>query len=88
MGVGERAGGRGREMTGAADDKTPPRAARSEITVAELERWTDHGAMWRALEISADHAVLELCTCYGEPVDVREGSAAELIDYVRSHRAD
>jgi hypothetical protein len=68
-------------------DREPPRAARSGITVAELERWVDHGATWRALEISGEHAVVELCTCYGEPVDVREGAAAELIEYVRSRRA-
>jgi hypothetical protein len=75
-------------VTGSASSDEPPRAARAEITVAELERWVDHGATWRALEVSDDHAVVQLCTCYGEPVDVREGGAADLIDYLRSHRDD
>jgi hypothetical protein len=78
-------------MSGAGageNDREPPRAARSEITVAELEQWVDHGATWRALEISNEHAVVELCTCYGEPVDMREGGAPELIEYLRSHRDD
>jgi hypothetical protein len=76
------------EASPAPAEREPPRAARAEITVAELEQWVDHGATWRALEISDDHAVVELCTCYGEPVDVREGAAADLIDYLRSHRGD
>jgi hypothetical protein len=79
MGWGKPGGDRGRELS---------RAARSGITVAELERWVEHGATWRALELSDEHAVVELCTCYGEPVDVREGAAAELIEYLRSHRDD
>jgi hypothetical protein len=85
---GESEGASAGAGNGAPDDHEPPRAARAEITVAELEQWVDHGATWRALEVSDDHAVVELCTCYGEPVDVREGAAAELIDYLRSHRGD
>jgi hypothetical protein len=61
---------------------------RPTVTVEELERWTDHGAQWRALELSDDRAVVELCTCYGEPVDVVEGATAELIAYVRDHAGD
>jgi hypothetical protein len=57
-----------------------------QITVAELERWEEHGATWRTLELSPDRAVVELCTCYGEPVDRLEGTAPELIAFVRDHR--
>jgi hypothetical protein len=62
------------------------REVRPPVTVEDLERWTDHGATWRTLEVTDRLAVLELCTCYGEPVDVVEGSAEELIAYVRERR--
>jgi hypothetical protein len=61
---------------------------RRSLTVGELERWTDHGAQWRALELTDELAVVELCTCYGEPVDVVQGRAPELIAYVRDHADD
>jgi hypothetical protein len=58
------------------------------ITVSELERWVDNGATWRALEVSDQRTLVELCTCYGEPVDFVRGEAPELIAYVRRHRDD
>ncbi len=61
---------------------------RPTITVEDLERWTDHGAQWRTLELSDERAVVELCTCYGEPVDVVESGTAEVIAYVRDHDGD
>ncbi|HWE32476.1 MAG TPA: hypothetical protein VG410_03275 [Solirubrobacteraceae bacterium] len=61
---------------------------RPTVTVEDLERWTDHGAQWRALELSDERAVVELCTCYGEPVDVVESGTAEVIAYVRDHADD
>jgi hypothetical protein len=75
-------------MTPSGGDSEPTRAGRSPITVAELEDWALHGATWRALELSDEHAVVELCTCFGEPVDVREGAGAQLIEYLRAHRDD
>jgi hypothetical protein len=51
--------------------------------VAALERWIDHGAGYRVLELSADRAVLELRACTGEPVDRLESADPELIRYVR-----
>jgi hypothetical protein len=62
--------------------------SRPEVRVEDLERWTDNGATWRPLEISDERAVVELCTCYGEAVDVVEGRAPELIAYVRDHAGD
>jgi hypothetical protein len=62
------------------------RDRRPSVTVEDLERWTDHGAVWRALEITDELAVVELCTCYGEPVDVVEGAGPELVAYVREHK--
>ncbi len=56
------------------------------MTVEDLERWEDHGAVWRALEVSDQAAVVQLCTCYGEPVDVVRSDDAEVIAFVRAHR--
>jgi len=51
---------------------------RSGLTVSELEDWELHGAIWRPLEVTDDRAVVELCSCSGEPMDVVEGDAPEL----------
>jgi hypothetical protein len=63
------------------------RDARPRITVEDLERWTEHGATWRVLEVTDHRAVVELCTCFGEPVDVVESPAPELVAYARRQRA-
>ena len=55
-------------------------------TIKELEDWEANGATWRPLELSADRALVELCTCYGERVDVVESQDPELIEFVRSRR--
>jgi hypothetical protein len=65
-----------------------PEHERAPVTVEELERWEEHGATWRTIEVSDERAVVELCTCYGEPVDTRAGEAPELIEFVRAHRED
>ena len=61
---------------------------RPSVTVEDLVRWEEHGATWRAVEVTDDSAVVELCTCYGEPVDMVRGDAPELVAFVRAHRAD
>jgi hypothetical protein len=66
----------------------PDQRLRAEITVEDLKRWEDHGATWRAVEICDERAVVELCTCYGEPVDLAQSEAPELIAFVRAHRAN
>jgi hypothetical protein len=58
------------------------------VSVEELERWEEHGATWRALEVSRERAVVELCTCYGEPVDTVHSETPEVIEFVRAHRYD
>ena len=63
----------------------PPEPIRPTLTVADLERWVENGAGWRAVEVSDDRAVVELCTCFGEPVDLLSGEAPELVAYVRAH---
>jgi hypothetical protein len=61
---------------------------RPDLTIEALERWQEHGATWRAVEVSSDRAVVELCTCYGEPVDTLQSRTPEVIEFVRTHRGD
>jgi len=56
---------------------------RPQTTIEDLERWEEHGATWRRLELTRDHVVVELCTCYGEAVDLVESTDSELIEFVR-----
>ena len=59
---------------------------RSGLTVSELEDWERHGATWRVLEVTGQRAVVELCSCFGEPMDLVEGDSPELLDFVRGRR--
>jgi hypothetical protein len=65
----------------------PDSTARPQLTLEDLIRWQEHGATWRPLDVTDARAVVELCTCYGEPVDTVHGDAPELIEFVRAHRA-
>ncbi len=53
------------------------------FTVADLRRWEDNGATWRLLEAGDRQVVVELCTCYGEAVEVVE-AAPDLLKLFRS----
>lgn len=55
---------------------------RSENPVSVLERWRDHGAHYRILELSDQCAVVELRTCLGEPVDRLESRDPRLLRYL------
>ena len=57
---------------------------RSGLTVSELEDWELHGATWRAVEVRNDRAVVDLCSCSGEPMDRVEGDSPELIEFIRN----
>jgi hypothetical protein len=61
---------------------------RSGLTIAELEDWELHGAVWRALEVTDERALVELCSCTGELMDVVEGDSPELIEFVRTRPDD
>jgi hypothetical protein len=65
-----------------------PEKNRPSLTLDDLKRWEVNGATWRALEVSDAGVVVELRTCYGEPVDVVGGDSPELIAFVRAHRYD
>jgi hypothetical protein len=59
---------------------------RPSITIADLERWEENGATWRTLELTDERAVVELCTCYGEPVGTLQSESPEFIEFVRARR--
>jgi hypothetical protein len=53
--------------------------------VADIERWTDNGADYEVLVLTDERAVVQLETCYGEPVDRLESSDPRLIAWLREH---
>jgi hypothetical protein len=58
------------------------------LTVDGLERWLLFGAHWRVVDISNEHAVVDLCTCTGEPLErVRTGDPS-VIRYLRTAHSD
>jgi hypothetical protein len=58
-------------------------ANHTEAPVAVLERWELGGAVWRAVHVSDAKAIVDLCTCHGEPVDRIESSDPDLIRLLR-----
>jgi hypothetical protein len=58
-----------------------------ETPIELLRRWEDHGAVWRAVHVSDDRAIVDLCACTGEPVDRLESSDPDLIRYLRERPA-
>ena len=48
-----------------------------------LQQWEDSGAVWRAVHVSDAKAIVDLCTCTGEPVDRIESSDPALIRLLR-----
>ena len=58
-------------------------ADRSQVEV--LRRWEEHGAEWRVVHVSDEAAIVDLCTCYGEPVERLESHDRELISFLREH---
>ena len=60
----------------------------SSVTIKELEEWELNGAIWRPVEVTDQRAVINLCSCSGEPMDRVESEEPKLIEYVRARRAD
>jgi hypothetical protein len=54
----------------------------SERPITTLTRWEEHGAVWRATRVTEAEAVVELCTCHGEPVEELRSSDPELLRYL------
>lgn len=47
-----------------------------------LLRWEQHGAVWPAKSVSETEAVVDLCTCAGEPVDQLRFTDAAVLRYL------
>ena len=60
----------------------------AESPVETLTRWEDAGAVWRAVHVSDAHAIVDLCTCTGEPVERLESDDLELIRFIRARDAE
>ena len=54
----------------------------AESPIETLQRFEAHGGHWRVAAHSATEAVVELCTCAGEPVDQLRVTDRETLDYV------
>jgi hypothetical protein len=54
------------------------------VTIDDLERWVLSGAQWRVVDISREHAVVDMCTCMGEAVDRFESDDPTVIGYLRT----
>jgi len=55
-----------------------------QLTIAGLERWLASGAHWRVVSISRRRAVVDLCTCMGEPIERVGSDDPGVIAYLRT----
>ena len=60
---------------------------RASLTIRDLERWGLFGAEWRVVHLSDRRAIVDLCTCTGEPVERRVSSDPVVVEWIRSSRA-
>ena len=58
------------------------------VTIGDLKSWVLSGAHWRVVDISGYHAVVDLCTCTGEPMERLESADPAVIDYLRTAHAE
>lgn len=56
-------------------------------TIEDLERWVLSGAQWRVVDISSEHAVVDMCSCTGEPMERVESDDPAVIGYLRTARS-
>lgn len=59
----------------------------AEPPLRTLARWEDSGALWRTRSLTADGAVVELCSCHGEPVDELRSADPDLLRYLAARRS-
>jgi hypothetical protein len=55
------------------------------LTVQELERWAQFGAIWRVSEIGERHAVVDLCQCTGQLEARHVVTDPVVLAYLRAH---
>ena len=53
-----------------------------EATREVLERWEQSGAIWRVRSLTESEAVVDLCTCFGEPVEVLHARQPDVLRYL------
>ncbi len=53
-----------------------------EPALTSLKRWEEYGAAWRVKSIDDGGALVELCTCHGEPVDQLRSGDPWLLCYL------
>jgi hypothetical protein len=58
------------------------------LTIDDLERWVLAGAQWRVVDISREHAVVDMCSCMGEPIERVESGDPAVIGYLRTARSE
>jgi hypothetical protein len=54
----------------------------AEPPLETLARWEDSGALWRTRSLGEREAVVELCTCHGEPVEELRSADPALLRYL------
>ena len=54
------------------------------LTIDGLENWWNFGAQWRVVDISNRHAVVDLCSCTGEPLERLQTEDPTVIAYLRT----
>jgi hypothetical protein len=59
-----------------------------QATIKELQDWRLSGATWRAVRVTDERAVIDLCSCSGEPMDRVESDEPDVIEFVRVHVDD
>jgi hypothetical protein len=56
-----------------------------ESPIVTLTRWEEHGAVWRTRHLSETAAIVDLCSCAGDPVDELRSEDPELLRYLAGH---
>lgn len=54
------------------------------MKIDELERWVLSVACRRVVDISNEHAVVDVCACTGEPLERVESGEHAVIGYLRT----
>jgi hypothetical protein len=54
------------------------------LNIDDLERWVLSGAHWRVVDISSEHAVVDMCACTGAPMERVESDDPAVIGYLRT----
>ena len=60
-------------------------ANHTEPPVDTLKRWEHHGATWRTVHLSDAKTIVDLCTCFGEPVERIESDDRDLIAFLHEN---